>query len=303
MAETIIAVFDDPAAARHAMEQLRTSSLDLHDISVISPSDERAVGDDHLSAGEGAAVGAIWGGLVALVALLIPGVGPFVAGGALFAALTGAAAGAVVGGVAGALIDNAGLSEEEARGYETLVHGGKTLLAVKVGDQDVVEARRILTSAGVLSLRDNQTDITGTNAPVQVAAEGAAAREIAAGLTGSASVAGTPPTVAPPTPNSTMAGLSGLYEAPATRVGQGARGVYDMPGLTEDVDTTAAARSETTNMAAGSEDLPEPDQASPAEAGRAIVTEGWERVGYIGDRQGEKRTPKPEDSDKTRDDD
>jgi uncharacterized membrane protein len=298
MAETIIAVFDDPIAARHAMEQLRAGSLDLHDISVISPSDERAVGDDHLSAGEGAAVGAVWGGLVGLAALLIPGVGPFVAGGALFAALTGAAAGAVVGGVAGALIDSAGLSEEEARSYESLVHGGKTLLAVKARDEDVVEVRRILTSAGALSLRDNQTDITGTNAPVQIAAEGAAAREIAAGLTGSASVAGMPPAVAPPTPNSTMAGLSGLYEAPATRVGQGARGVYDMPGLTEDVDTTAAARSETTNMAAGSEDLPEPDQTAPAEAGRAIVTEGWERVGYAGDRQGEKRAP--EDSDTVR---
>src|SRR5690349_20146832 len=80
-------------------------------------------------------------------ALLIPGLGPFIAGGALFAALTGAAAGAVVGGIAGALIDT-GLSEDEARRYETMVHEGKTLVAVKARDEDTPEVRRILASAG-----------------------------------------------------------------------------------------------------------------------------------------------------------
>src|SRR5262245_66555125 len=140
---TILGVFDDPAAARRAIDELRASSLDLDDISVITRSDERAVGHEHLDAGEGAAVGAVWGGLVGLVALLIPGVGPFVAGGALFAALAGAAAGAVVGGVAGALIDNAGLSEEQAHDYEALVQGGKALVAVKARDADAVEVRQI----------------------------------------------------------------------------------------------------------------------------------------------------------------
>ena len=291
MTTTIIGVFDDPVAARRAIDELHTSSLDLQDVSVIARSGDGQAGDQHLSAGEGAAVGAVWGGLVGLAALLIPGIGPFVAGGALFAALSGAAAGAVVGGVAGALMDNAGLSEAQARDYEALVHGGKTLVAVKANDQDIVEVRRILAGAGAVSLRDNQTDTTGADSPVQIGAEGAAGREIEAGLTGASSGVGTPPTVAPPVSSATMAGLPGLYEAPATRVGQGARGVYDMPAITEDADTTAAARSETTNIAAGSEDLPEPDEASSAEEGRAVVTEGWNRVGYAGDRQGEKRTP------------
>jgi hypothetical protein len=299
MANTILGVFDDPIAARRALDELGASSLDVQDISVISPSREGSTGEGHLSAGEGAAVGAVWGGLVGLAALLIPGVGPFVAGGALFAALAGAATGAVVGGIAGALMDSAGLSEEQARGYEALVHGGKTLIAVKADEADQVEVRRILTSAGAVSLRDNQTDITGANAPVQIAAEGAAAREIEAGLTGSATVVGTPPSVSTPVPNSTMAGPAGLYEAPATRVGRGARGIYDMPTLTEDTDTTAAARSATTNIAAGAEDLPEPDPASPAEEGRAIVTEGWDRVGSAGDRQGEKRMPEEVDEEDT----
>jgi uncharacterized membrane protein len=295
MANTILGIFDDSAAARRAMDELRASGLDLHDISVISRSGEHSMNDEHLGVGEGAAVGAVWGGLVGLAALLIPGVGPFVAGGALFAALTGAATGALVGGVAGALMDSAGLSEEEARSYEAQVHGGKTLLAVKARDEDAVEVRRILVKAGALSLRDNQTDITGSNAPVDVAISGAStggiARELEAGLTGARTVGGTPQTAPPPVPSTAMAGLSGIYETPATRVGPGARGIYDMPSLTEDADTTAAARSETTNMAAGAEDLPGTRQAAPEDAGRAVVTEGWDRVGYAGDRQGEERTP------------
>src|SRR5690349_21262421 len=123
MANTLLAVFDTPAAARRAMDDLRASPLKLDDVSIISrtTADGQDATGEHISAGEGAAVGAVWGGLVGLAALLIPGVGPFIAGGALFAALTGAAAGAVVGGIAGALIDT-GLSEDEARRYETMVH-------------------------------------------------------------------------------------------------------------------------------------------------------------------------------------
>src|SRR5439155_25567643 len=136
---TILGIFDDPLEARRAMETLQASALHLDDVSIISRATESgAVVDsgDHITAGEGAAVGAVWGGLVGLAALLIPGIGPFVAGGALFAALTGVATGAVVGGIAGALIDRAGIPEEEARAYETMVHSGKTLVAVKARDED-----------------------------------------------------------------------------------------------------------------------------------------------------------------------
>ena len=170
--------------------------LPLEDVSIVSRATESGAAvssDDDVSAGEGAAVGAVWGGLVGLAALLIPGIGPFVAGGALFAALTGAVTGAVVGGITAALVDFGGISEEEARGYETQVHAGKTLVAVKARDEDAVEVRRVLVNAGALSLRDNQTDIAGSNAPVHVATDGAAGREIEAGLTGASTVIGTPP--------------------------------------------------------------------------------------------------------------
>src|SRR5262245_65958133 len=115
---TIIGMFDDPATARRALDTMRASPLTLEDISLIAPNvdgslDSRHSGD--VSAGEGAAVGAVWGGLVGLAALLIPGVRPFIAFGALGAALTGAVTGAVVGGIDAATIDFSGIPAHEAR--------------------------------------------------------------------------------------------------------------------------------------------------------------------------------------------
>jgi len=168
--KTIIGVFDDAGEARRAMETLRDGPLMLDDVSIISKADGAAdrSGED-VSAGEGAAVGAVWGGLVGLAALLIPGVGPFIAGGALFAALTGAVTGAVVGGISAALIDFSGIPETEARGYEEDVRGGKTLIAVKARDEDAAEVQRILSSSGADQVRGDQA--TGTamaNPPARV---------------------------------------------------------------------------------------------------------------------------------------
>src|SRR5206468_4693688 len=139
---TFIGIFDNSNDARRAMEMLRDSGLALDDLSIVSRASKGEVevsSADDVSAGQGAAVGAVWGGLVGLAALLIPGVGPFIAGGALFAALTGAVTGAVVGGIAAALIDFGGIPEEEARGYESMVYGGKTLVAVKARAEDAPE--------------------------------------------------------------------------------------------------------------------------------------------------------------------
>src|SRR5689334_6857136 len=144
---TIIGLFDDQITARRAVETLRDGPLPLEDISVIAQNADGSIDKGNsgdVSAGEGAAVGAVWGGLVGLAALLIPGVGPFIAFGALGAALTGAVTGAVVGGISAALIDFSGIPETEARGYEEDVRGGKTLIAVKARDEDAAEVQRIL---------------------------------------------------------------------------------------------------------------------------------------------------------------
>jgi uncharacterized membrane protein len=282
MATTTLGVFDDPAAARRAMDDLRASPMDLGDISIVARGEG---GDrDHLGAGEGAAVGAVWGGLVGLAALLIPGVGPFVAGGALFAALTGAATGAVVGGIAGALMDT-GLGEEEARAYETMVHECKTLVAVKSREEDAAEVRRIMAQAGANSLRDNQTDITGTDRPVNVDSDITAGDGLEYGAPGARGGSDVP-TALPPTPRPAVVGTAGVYNVPERRMATGVRGIYDTPPSPGSSDRLDAGR-ETTNMAAGSEDPYGTDEAAAGDEGKAILAEGWDRVGNYGDRRGE----------------
>lgn len=158
MAVTVLGVFDDALTARRAMEDLRDSTYPFEDVSIITrqTQDGDAVSStEDVSAGEGAAVGAVWGGLVGLGALLIPGIGPFIAGGALFAALTGAVTGAVVGGITAALVDFGGISEAEARQYEQYVHEGKTLIVVKANNSDdAYQARQILAQYGADGVYD-----------------------------------------------------------------------------------------------------------------------------------------------------
>jgi uncharacterized membrane protein len=170
---TVIGMFDDQTSARHAVETLRDGPLPLEDISIISQNGDGTItsGDSgDVSAGEGATVGAVWGGLVGLAALLIPGIGPFVAFGALGAALTGVVTGAVVGGITAALVDFSGIPEDEAHGYEQEIRSGKTLVAVKARDEDSAEVRRVLNEIGASSVRDDQTDLSATvRRPVRVA--------------------------------------------------------------------------------------------------------------------------------------
>src|SRR5690242_19367167 len=81
-------------------------------------------------AGEGAAAGAVGGGVLggllgaALATVVLPGVGPVLAGGLLIAVLEGVAGGAAGGGVLGALL---GLSipEDKARHFERHFHSGR----------------------------------------------------------------------------------------------------------------------------------------------------------------------------------
>jgi uncharacterized membrane protein len=174
---TIIGIFDIPREAQRAMEMLRDSDLSLEDVSIISRATEHGVsveGGDDVSASQGATVGAVWGGVVGLASLVIPGVGPIIAGGALAtavaSAITGAVTGAVVGGVAAGLIHFGSISEDEAQQYELLVHAGKTLVAVKASDEATRHVRRILTKAGAESVHgDNAVAVGAPHSPVQIA--------------------------------------------------------------------------------------------------------------------------------------
>ena len=155
MDRTAVGYFPTRAAADRAYEELDRAGFGKDDISVVGPGAEGGKGlmekDDHVGAGEGAAVGGIAGLLLGVAAMLIPGIGPIVAIGPITAALTGAVTGgvtgAVVGGLAGALI-RAGVPEEEARWAEDRFRAGGYLVTVRTDDDHYAKARQILASCG-----------------------------------------------------------------------------------------------------------------------------------------------------------
>ena len=144
MAKAVIAIATSEDQAVRIVEQLKAAGFSNNDVSVLLP--DRAGSRDfahehHTKAPEGAATGAVVGGLAAgalgwlvgIGSLAIPGVGPLIAAGPIMAALSGAAAGGAVGGLAGALV-GLGIPEYEAKQYEGKVKNGNILISVHTDD-------------------------------------------------------------------------------------------------------------------------------------------------------------------------
>lgn len=153
----MVGLFHKTIAAERAIRDLKDAGFTDQQIGVLmrDPDQERRLAEDTgTRAGEAAAAGAVTGGvlggLVGLLAgvgaLVIPGVGPLIAGGALASTLAGAGVGAAAGGLLGALI-GLGIPEEEARYYERGLEEGGILVSVDAGPR-AVEARNILVNAG-----------------------------------------------------------------------------------------------------------------------------------------------------------
>lgn len=97
----------------------------------------------------GGLFGALGGGLVALAAVAVPGVG-LLAAGPLLALLGGAGAGAAGGGFIGLLV-GAGLSEEEAHLYKGRLEKGDILVGILTDDPGrAAKAEEILLQAGAV---------------------------------------------------------------------------------------------------------------------------------------------------------
>ena len=138
----IVGVFDDRLRAEEAVDALHQAGFAHDKIGFALRGSDAVAGGmivdaDGAKDAKGAVAGAITGGmagglLAAAISLLIPGVGPVVAGGVLASFFGGAIAGTAVGGILGAMT-GLGISEEEARHYEKEFQEGKAIVAVKPG--------------------------------------------------------------------------------------------------------------------------------------------------------------------------
>ena len=133
-----MASFRDPEQARRAIEGLRRHGIRKDQIGYAlrrpaTPDAGDALPDRAEAAAGGAVGGGVIGGLAGVAnALLLPGVGAVIAGGALAAVLGSLATGAAIGGVLGALV-GMGTSEQEGRQGEQELQAGRVIVTVACG--------------------------------------------------------------------------------------------------------------------------------------------------------------------------
>jgi hypothetical protein len=160
--KTVAGIFLSSDDAQRAVANLESLGIPHRDITVLTPgASQRQVDavptDEGEQPGMGKAIGAVVGGVVgashgvALVSLMVPGIGPVIASGILGAALLGAG-GAALGG---ALEDNLseGLPKDEIFVYDDALRHGRTVLIALVRDDGLAdEARVALLEAGAGSV-------------------------------------------------------------------------------------------------------------------------------------------------------
>jgi len=135
---TVVGVFPDRAHAEQALNELHNLGFKDEQIGYLVLNDkDKGVSGKKPDEGAllGAASGGVAGGLLgAGAALLIPGIGPAIAGGVLAATLGGLAAGTLLGGLTGALV-KLGVPEEDARYYQSEFEAGRPLITVEAPGQ------------------------------------------------------------------------------------------------------------------------------------------------------------------------
>lgn len=176
------AIFNEREDAEKAIHEMRDAGVPEDAISVIQLHGDTTEtqdgsgrttdideGDDKGSGtAKGLATGGALGAIAGLGALLIPGIGPFIAAGALAetlgvagsAALVSGAVGAAAGGLTGALIDY-GMDREHAEYYERRVREGGVLVTVDTSSNPSAygPTRGILRAAGgEMAEGDNELD-------------------------------------------------------------------------------------------------------------------------------------------------
>jgi hypothetical protein len=164
--QIVSAVFDNRAEAERALAELRAAGVSDRSISLVAHNDHHGSADggehndrdhdgDKTRAGLG--LGLTAGALLGFGSLLIPGVGPFLAAGALAETLgvtggaiaAGAAIGGATGGLAGALREH-GVSDEDSHYYEDRINQGGVFVSIDSTNSPINEdaVREILHRGG-----------------------------------------------------------------------------------------------------------------------------------------------------------
>jgi hypothetical protein len=164
--QTITGLFDSYEHATAAVHALHDAGIAHADISLVAstPPDFEAddVGEGATTGAEvGAGLGAAGGLLAGLGIIAIPGLGPVVAGGWLFAtaigALAGAGIGAATGGLVGALT-HAGVPEADAHMLTESVRRGGAIVTVRVDEEHAGVAAAILRHAEGIDLEERRLE-------------------------------------------------------------------------------------------------------------------------------------------------
>ncbi len=159
--QSVIGVYGNMSQAEDAVRALDQGGFPIEQISVVAQdlqSEKQVHG--YVTAGDlatgaattGAWMGGLFGLLVGAAFIWVPGFGPLLVAGPLAAMLLGgiegALAGAAGGGLMGALV-GWGVSDKHILKYEEHVKGGKYLVIVHGGNDQVIQAREILNHTDV----------------------------------------------------------------------------------------------------------------------------------------------------------
>ncbi|MDZ4770653.1 MAG: general stress protein [Chloroflexota bacterium] len=170
MTKVISALYGDFAQAQRAVDALASAGFDRDVISMVAHDASRAhdhngdtvvANEDDVKSGEGATFGVVAGALIGLGALLIPGIGPVIAGGPLIAALIGGGIGAVAGGITGgvtASLVKIGVDEETADYYAEGIKRGGTLVTVSADDAMAQRAADTLDEYNPVDRDERETE-------------------------------------------------------------------------------------------------------------------------------------------------
>ncbi len=165
----VIGVFKSRYAAERGIDRIMTMGIVREKINILTPqsSDAQVAAvptSDTEQAGMGAAVGKVVGGSIgaaggfgagaALASLLLPGVGPILAGGLIGAGLLGLG-GAAGGSAAGEAMEDSisGIPRDELYVYEDALRQGKTVIIAEADDERHAEVvRQGLEESGAESI-------------------------------------------------------------------------------------------------------------------------------------------------------